>query len=143
MMTVGSVMMLRGMSGDHGDDGDDDDDDNVFSDDIEVDDRPGDSLSLPGTKDKTSNSQSVKDNQHEEVRKLPRWIYLSIMFGMVVISLIVISANGNELIFYTAYKTIFFQLTEPMSSLWLKCLTDVYFLSSRPVFFSVSMTNSS
>ena len=109
---------------------------------MEVDDSPGDSLSLPGTKDKSSNSQSVKENQHEEARKLPRWIYLSIIFGLVIISLIVISANGNELILKTAYKTIF-QLTEPMLFSWLKCLTDVYFLSSRPVFFSVSMTNSS
>ena len=54
---------------------------------------------------KPSSSQPAElgltiENQTEEPSKLPRWIYLSIMFGMVIISLIVISANGNELILY-------------------------------------------
>ena len=36
------------------------------------------------------------ENQTEEPNKLPRWIYLSIMFVMVIISVIVISANGKK-----------------------------------------------
>ena len=36
------------------------------------------------------------DNQTEEPNKLPRWIYLSIMFVMVIISVVVISANGRK-----------------------------------------------
>ena len=36
------------------------------------------------------------ENVTEEPSKLPRWIYLSIMFVMVIISLIVISANGKN-----------------------------------------------
>ena len=35
------------------------------------------------------------ENETEEPNKLPRWIYLSIMFVMVIISVVVISANGN------------------------------------------------
>ena len=43
------------------------------------------------------------ENVTEEPNKLPRWIYLSIMFVMVIISLIVISANGKtdcEIVFH-------------------------------------------
>ena len=36
-------------------------------------------------------------------QKLPRWIYLSIMFGMVIIATVVISANGK---FYSANRKI-------------------------------------
>lgn len=49
-----------------------------------------------------SNSQPSEvgltmDTTVEESQKLPRWIYLGIMFGMVIISVIVISANGKIL----------------------------------------------
>ena len=32
----------------------------------------------------------------EVPQQLPRWIYLGIMFGMVIISVVVISANGKQ-----------------------------------------------
>ena len=32
----------------------------------------------------------------KEGKQLPRWIYLGIMFGMVIISVVVISANGKQ-----------------------------------------------
>ena len=49
---------------------------------------------------KLSNSQPAElgltiEAPVEEPQKLPRLVYLGIMFGMVIISLIVISANGN------------------------------------------------
>ena len=44
----------------------------------------------------------VKDPQ-----KLPRWIYLSIMFGMVIIATVVISANGNKQFNYIAETEIY------------------------------------
>ena len=40
------------------------------------------------------------ENQTEEPSKLPRWIYLSIMFVMVIISVVVISANGRKYLDY-------------------------------------------
>ena len=40
------------------------------------------------------------DTTVEEPQKLPRWVYLGIMFGMVIISLVVISANGKILSTY-------------------------------------------
>ena len=36
----------------------------------------------------------------EEAVKLPRWIYLGIMAVMVAIATVVISANGNYIIYY-------------------------------------------
>merc|ERR1712062_436469 len=102
------------------------------SDDIEVDDRPRDSLSLPETQDKSSNSQSVKENQHEEARKLPRWIYLSIMFCMVIISLIVISANADRTYVILVAQVFNGCLLPFLSTCLLLCLNDQQFMKASP-----------
>ena len=41
-----------------------------------------------------------------EPRKMPRWIYLGIMFLMVTISTVVISANGNKNTYCRKYVKI-------------------------------------
>ena len=43
---------------------------------------------------KHSSSGVAEGSQGEEPQQLPRWVYLGIMFGTVIISVIVISANG-------------------------------------------------
>ena len=65
-----------------------------------------------------SNSQPSElgltmDTTVEEPQKLPRWVYLGIMFGMVIISLIVISANGKLLL---TYITPSYPITQQLNS---------------------------
>ena len=54
----------------------------------------------------------------EEPQKLPKLVYLGIMFGMVIISVIVISANGKQF----ESEKIFGKLV------WFKCIKLVIIL---------------
>jgi len=97
----------------------------------------------PETKDsgsgdlKPSSSQPAElgltiENQTEEPSKLPRWIYLSIMFGMVIISLIVISANADRTYVILVAQVFNGCLLPFFSTCLLLCLNDQQFMKTSP-----------
>jgi len=72
------------------------------------------------------------ENQTEEPSKLPRWIYLSIMFVMVIISVVVISANADRTYVILVAQVFNGCLLPFFSTCLLLCLNDQQFMKSSP-----------
>jgi len=72
------------------------------------------------------------ENQTEEPNKLPRWIYLSIMFVMVIISVIVISANADRTYVILVAQVFNGCLLPFFSTCLLLCLNDQQFMKASP-----------
>jgi len=72
------------------------------------------------------------ENVTEEPSKLPRWIYLSIMFVMVIISLIVISANADRTYVILVAQVFNGCLLPFFSTCLLLCLNDQQFMKASP-----------
>jgi len=72
------------------------------------------------------------DNQTEEPNKLPRWIYLSIMFVMVIISVVVISANADRTYVILVAQVFNGCLLPFFSTCLLLCLNDQQFMKTSP-----------
>jgi len=72
------------------------------------------------------------DTTVEEPQKLPRWVYLGIMFGMVIISLVVISANADRTYVILVAQVFNGCLLPFFSTCLLLCLNDNQFMKSSP-----------
>ena len=98
-------------------------------------------------KKKPAAVSSVLEEEERSPQKLPRKIYLGIMFVMVIIATVVISANGRRKvvlpcthIIFTADRTYVILVAQVFngcllpffSTLLLLCLNDEQFMSERP-----------
>jgi len=68
----------------------------------------------------------------EEPQKLPKLVYLGIMFGMVIISVIVISANADRTYVILVAQVFNGCLLPFFSSCLLLCLNDAQFMKASP-----------
>merc|ERR1712088_410880 len=82
----------------------------------------------------------------QEGKRLPRWIYLGIMFVMVVISTVVIAANADRSLVILIAQVFNGCLLPFFSICLLLCLNDPQFMGSSPqkgwanIFLVVSVT---
>jgi len=86
---------------------------------------------------KLSNSQPAElgltmEPAAEEPQKLPKLVYLGIMFGMVIISVIVISANADRTYVILVAQVFNGCLLPFFSSCLLLCLNDAQFMKTSP-----------
>merc|ERR1719167_172300 len=86
------------------------------------------------------------DNTPIEAQKLPRWAYLGIIFVMVIIATVVISANADRTLVILIAQVFNGCLLPFFSTCLLLCLNDHQFMSASPqpgwanLFFLVSVT---
>lgn len=130
--------------------------DSVFSDDI-----PDDGKTYtekigtdnPNFEDDDMNQKNVEnntkiniDNTPIEAQKLPRWAYLGIIFVMVIIATVVISANADRTLVILIAQVFNGCLLPFFSTCLLLCLNDHQFMSASPqpgwanLFLLVSVT---
>jgi len=90
----------------------------------------------------------IEDNQTSSPQKLPKWIYLGIMFVMVAIATIVISANADRTQVILVAQVFNGCLLPFFSICLLLCINDKRFMSEKPqkgwsnlfLFISVTIT---